>query len=279
MPRSRSIQTKLKSSTQDDNAWKTIGRPKKREQASEASQDRNFKKADSKNTPPRDALTKTLQLDPLTAPIPSSPNSSMDDSTNTEGNFLLAIKGTTNKPAKFTTSQPPSMELSNDEISKAEYELIAAINAINSSKTFVSHTKSNTTSDIGEEKREISLVSATASEGGSPSVDVRKTPDTKEDNNFQIDIHQSSEPMDVTEEFSTSFFTQHFPRIYPPDWTLSPANNFQLPNPDQTDAIDSSLVIENERHLSLCLAPFSKEFYTITGHSKLNIPEDYQELI
>jgi hypothetical protein len=52
----------------------------------------------------------------------------MDDSTNMEGNFLLAIKGTINKPAKFTASQ----------FSEAEQELIAAINAINSSKTFVS---------------------------------------------------------------------------------------------------------------------------------------------
>jgi hypothetical protein len=31
--------------------------------------------------------------------------------------------------------------------------------------------------------------------------------------------------------------------------------------------------------MSLCLAPFSKEFNTITGHSKLNIPDDYQELV
>jgi DNA topoisomerase VI subunit B len=86
----------------------------------------------------------------------------MDDSTNMEGNFLLAIKGTINKPAKFTASQ----------FSEAEQELIAAINAINSSKTFVSqsvkespiiplpHPKSKTTSDIGEEKREISLETA-----------------------------------------------------------------------------------------------------------------------
>jgi hypothetical protein len=85
--------------------------------------------------------------------------------------------------------------------------------------------------------------------------------------------------MEVKEEVSTSFFTQSFHENYPPDWQLSPANNYQIPDMTSIDAIDSSLAIENERRLSLCLAPFSKEFYTITGYSKLNIPEDYHELI
>jgi hypothetical protein len=81
--------------------------------------------------------------------------------------------------------------------------------------------------------------------------------------------------MDV--KISASFFTQSFPQNYPPDWTLSPANNYQIPDPANIDAVDSSLAIENERRFSLCLAPFSREFYTMTGHSKLNIPDDNQE--
>jgi hypothetical protein len=85
--------------------------------------------------------------------------------------------------------------------------------------------------------------------------------------------------MEAKNEVSTTFFTQSYPKNYPPDWKLSPANNYQIPDSNNLDAIDSLLAIENERRLSRCLAPFSKEFYTITGHSKLNIPEDSHELI
>jgi hypothetical protein len=45
------------------------------------------------------------------------------------------------------------------------------------------------------------------------------------------------------------------------------------------DAIDSALLPENERRASLCLDPFSREFYTATGHSKLQLPDDYLELV
>jgi hypothetical protein len=86
MPKTRSVQTKLKSS-QNDNAWKTIGRANKREQSSDASTTANFKKTDSKNTPPRDALTKS-QPDPRTIPIPSSPSSSMEDSFSQKKDFF-----------------------------------------------------------------------------------------------------------------------------------------------------------------------------------------------
>jgi hypothetical protein len=89
-------------------------------------------------------------------------------------------------------------------------------------------------------------------------------------------IH-APEPMDV--EIPTSSFLKSFPPNYPPDWTLSPANNYQIPDPNNIDAVDSSLTMENERRFSLCLAPFSREFYTMTGHYKLNIPDDYQELV
>jgi hypothetical protein len=45
------------------------------------------------------------------------------------------------------------------------------------------------------------------------------------------------------------------------------------------DAVDSSLLPENKRRLALCLAPFTKEFYIATGYSKLQVPEEYLELV
>jgi hypothetical protein len=45
------------------------------------------------------------------------------------------------------------------------------------------------------------------------------------------------------------------------------------------DAVDSSLLPENERRFALCLAPFLREFYIATGYSKLQVSEEYQELI
>ncbi len=58
-----------------------------------------------------------------------------------------------------------------------------------------------------------------------------------------------------------------------------PANNFIKPNTANMDAVESSLLPENERRLALCLAPLSKAFYIATGSSKLQVSEDYQELI
>jgi hypothetical protein len=45
------------------------------------------------------------------------------------------------------------------------------------------------------------------------------------------------------------------------------------------DAADSSVLPENERRTSLCLAPFSKEFFIATGYSKLQVPDDYLKLV
>jgi hypothetical protein len=45
------------------------------------------------------------------------------------------------------------------------------------------------------------------------------------------------------------------------------------------DTVDSSLAPENERRLALCLAPFSKEFYIATGYSRLQVSDEYAELI
>jgi hypothetical protein len=74
-------------------------------------------------------------------------------------------------------------------------------------------------------------------------------------------------------------FTEAFPKIFPPDYSLSCANHYIKPISKDLDAIDSSPLPENERHASLCLAPFSKEFYTATGYSKLQLPDDYLELV
>ncbi len=75
-----------------------------------------------------------------------------------------------------------------------------------------------------------------------------------------------------------SHFVTTFPENFPPDWSLSPANHYIKPTSEELDAADSSLLPENERRTSLCLHPFSKEFFIATGYSKLQLPEDYLEL-
>jgi hypothetical protein len=87
-----------------------------------------------------------------------------------------------------------------------------------------------------------------------------------------------TEEMDITDDTTLSSFVQTYPVIYPPDWILSPANNYKKPpsNPDQNG---SALAFENERRLSLCLSPFSKEFFIATGCSRLQVPDDYLEII
>ncbi len=83
--------------------------------------------------------------------------------------------------------------------------------------------------------------------------------------------------MEISSEISLSAWTKSFPEVYPLDWSISLANNYIKPT-SEIDAIDSSLLSENERRLSLCLCPFSKEFFIATGYSKLQLPDDYLEL-
>jgi hypothetical protein len=150
-----------------------------------------------------------------------------------------------------------------DEISDAENTLIAALNAFND--------KSNSQPSITE------LVTAREDTDFPPLPPTIKN--SAEDSkpaasNYYANLEEmNADPVDHNE------FKKAFLVTYPPDWSLSPANNYIRPTSTDIDAIDSSLIIENERRLSLCLAPFSKEFYIATGYSKLQVPDDYLELI
>jgi hypothetical protein len=239
MPKTRSVQTKLKSS-HNDNAWKTIGRAKKREQSSDGSNDANSKKTDSKNTPPRDALTKPSQPDPRTIPIPSSPSSSVEDSSLAESSFLSTIKGTTNKVPTSVTSQIPQKELakgkleipttpttspilSNDEIFEAEQELIAAINAINSSKKFISLlekefppiTSSPTKPNTNNKKKQLSSYTT--------DLDIVMTEANNElvEESNQTVTHKNDNKLESVNYNIPSAFVSSFPKQYPPDWSTS----------------------------------------------------------
>jgi hypothetical protein len=76
-----------------------------------------------------------------------------------------------------------------------------------------------------------------------------------------------------------SLFVASFPKSFSLDWKNSLANNYIKPDTTNMDNVDASLFSENERRSALCLAPFSKEFFIATGQSKLQMSEDYQELI
>jgi hypothetical protein len=237
----KSFQFKLKPSFKNDEAWKTIGRPKRREQTSSSLQDRkdSNKKPDTKNTPPREAdPMNTLKQntspsdddqklmakqDPLSIPLPVSPTHSTDG-LDIESNLLAAFKKAINtetstflEEADFPPLSPPTMKLSGDGCNNLTNEFLA----------------DTTNSSVN-----------------------------------------STEQMDITDDTTTSSFAKTYPYTYSPDWTLSPANNYQQPSPTNTDATDS-----NKRRFSLCLSPFTKAFFIATGYSKLQVPEDYLELI
>jgi hypothetical protein len=93
------------------------------------------------------------------------------------------------------------------------------------------------------------------------------------------DTNEANKTTNYDDEEKPFSFVKTFPTIYPPDWSSSPANHYIRPNTEDIDAVDTSLLTENERCLSLCLAPFSKAFYIATGYSKLQIPEENLELI
>jgi hypothetical protein len=76
-----------------------------------------------------------------------------------------------------------------------------------------------------------------------------------------------------------SLFVASFPKNYSSDWKNSLANNYVKPNTTNMDNVDAALFSENERRSALCLVPFSKEFFIATGQSKLQMSEEYQELI
>jgi hypothetical protein len=94
----------------------------------------------------------------------------------------------------------------------------------------------------------------------------------------EIGETRADDDMEIGSEDSYSAFMNLYPHDYPPDWSISPANNYLKPTSADIDVIDSSLLPENERRIALCLYPFSKEFFITTGFSKLQLPDDYQEL-
>ncbi len=170
------------------------------------------------------------------------------------------------------TPLPESPKSLNDENSDAELQLIAAITARPSlSQSFAkgqSHSEINTSSEGSNEPDIVmSDIISTADEDAEPA---------------SISERTSEQPilMDEKEtEDAFGFYVNSYPENYPLDWSLSPANNYQQPLSKVLDAVDSSLLPENERRLSLCLPPFSKEFYITPGYSKLQVPDDYLELI
>jgi hypothetical protein len=126
-----------------------------------------------------------------------------------------------------------------------------------------------------------------SSENNSPTESIE--PDivmTEINSNGDEDIKRASRQMfdqsldgKLEDDEAKGFFAKSYPEDYPPDWSLSPANNYQQPTSTNLDSVDSSLLPENERRISLCLPPFSREFYIATGYSKLQVPDDYLELI
>jgi hypothetical protein len=168
----------------------------------------------------------------------------------------------------------PSPILSNDEISEAEQEIIAAINAINSSKKFVSLLDNQVPKIVTEETNVMDADEN--SKSNQPSNDIEMEEDGKP---FSSTKSPQKEIDKYDTNLSKSFFVSSFPENFPLNWNQSSANNYVKPNTGDMDAVDASLFSENERRLALCLKLFSREFFIATGQSKLQVSEEYQELI
>jgi hypothetical protein len=257
--RGKPIQTKLNQG-KNDNAWKTIGRAKRHVQSTELLQElKETKKTDNKATPPRPIELPNVKQDPLQTPLPDSP------------------------------------KLLNEGNSDAELKLIAALNALNSSKKIVPlaetefpplsppHTKSIAK---GKNRLEKNKSSKDTIESDTIMTEVNNgvVEDTKPSSinkaTKQMAVSNDTQTMDTEDNNSLkSFFVSSFPENFSSAWTKSSANNYEKPNTEDMDAVDLSLLSENEHRSALCLPPFSKEFFIATGQSKLQVSEEYQELI
>jgi hypothetical protein len=217
----RTVQTKLRLSNKNEDAWRTIGRAKNKHQLEQENTDLN-KKADTKKTPPR------------------------------------------NVEQFATSSSPDALDHSTDEDSLVESKLIAAITTLTNSPDF----KPNSTTPLSLDLNDFPPL-------------LPKIKLITDDSNFaQKERSNETQAMDIDDNTSPeSFFVSSFPKQFPPDWSVSPANNYIKPEKDEMEKVDSSLLSENERHFALCLAPFSKEFFIATGKSKLQVSEEYHKLI
>jgi hypothetical protein len=114
------------------------------------------------------------------------------------------------------------------------------------------------------------------SKSNQPSNDIEMEEDGKP-------FSSTKSPQKEIDKFDTnlskSFFVSSFPENFPLNWNQSSANNYVKPNTGDMDAVDASLFSENERQLALCLKLFSREFFIATGQYKLQVSEEYQELI
>jgi hypothetical protein len=156
-----------------------------------------------------------------------------------QGNKKTNIKSTPPRPIEHPT---PKQDLLNTPLpdspisftvdnSVAELNLIAAINKLNSSKT----------------------TTALLENGFPPLLKMKHQEEdvstSSKDKVVENEIEQTSvsyDRMEIPTNDTISFFMKSFPEHYPPDWSLSPANNYQQPPRENLDAVDSSLIPENE---------------------------------
>jgi hypothetical protein len=195
-----------------------IGRPKHREQ--ESSLDKgtaeNNKKTDTKSTLPRevDQVT-TPKQEFFQAPFPLAATSSAVVGLEAESNLIAAIKNSINSPpvSKPSSTVPKHVDLVDFPPLPPNIKLLT-----------------NKGGNPNENK---------------PSSDMSAPANQT---SLQLEVSEESQAMDTdNNNTSTSFFVSSFPEQYPPDWSISPANNYIKPKSVDMDTVDSSLLPENER--------------------------------
>jgi hypothetical protein len=225
----KSFQTKL---TSNDTAWKVIGRAKRREQPTNNPRDTkgSIKKSELKDTPPRETehlkvQKKTPQVlerlkvsqDPLTTPLPSSPNSSGDEVSEVENKLIAAIKSTI---PNMPLSTPENDDCDSNEASVTTTKMaIADEESTLSGKTYKDSLPEDSDAMVLDEIHFPPL----------SSLPKKKNSD-EELKPFNINSSQGTTCKANVKEDDNSHFVSTFPTVYPPDWTLSPANYDKKPS-------------------------------------------------
>jgi hypothetical protein len=221
MPRQRkTIQTTL-TSTNNDTTWKTIGRAKRTVQSTEATQDpKENKKSDIKSTPPRPLDQSTDKQDPLQIPLPASPKLLTDETSAAE---LAEIEFPTLPPPITKSVAKSIISLEETKNSSAEHtDADIIMIEVDDGKPFSSSQGALSSENIGKKNLE--------------GID-----------EAEAETHTTTEQTITMDDMNIGFFVQTYPEIYPPDWSLSLANHYQRPSQPELDAVDSTLLPENER--------------------------------
>ncbi len=212
--RKKTIQTTL---TNNDTSWKTIGWGKRHVTSTAPQLDaKEKKKTDNKLTPPRPS--EQIQ-NPLKTPLPESPAASSDDSS-------MELK-------LFTKIDSFNSSKKNEFLKENEFP---ALPSLKQSKADSS--KGVTMVEINAEVQDMMQIEDNGGviQGTEPDIVMTET------NSICAENTKLDQSFDGKLEDDKGFFAKSYPEDYPPDWSFSPANNYQQPISKNLDSVSLFLI-------------------------------------